>query len=75
MPESAKIEGPGDRSPDLNEIRSSREDDECAKLDLSCTPNCDFSSSFLADEENDFNGLETFHENFHAGYKRDSEHR
>lgn len=75
MPESAKIDGPGNRSPELNEIRSSREDDDCAKLDLSCIPNSDFSSSIFADEESDFNSREALHENFHAGYKREAEHR
>lgn len=74
MPQSANINVCSDKSP--CEIQSY--DDENANLKVSFTSNNAHESATMFhddDEENALSTPEDFFENFHAGYKRESEHR
>jgi hypothetical protein len=78
MPQSAKIEVQIDKSSDVLELRSSRDEDEFAKSSSefgSAANNGSDFSSILEEEESDFNYSEALNENFHSGHKRDALHR
>ncbi|CRK93431.1 CLUMA_CG006967, isoform A [Clunio marinus] len=77
MPEAAKIEVHIDKSSEIQDMQSHQEDDDIAKtsseLDRILSNGRDFSP--ISYEENNFECHESFFENFHAGYKRESDHR
>lgn len=74
MPQSAKLEGQLDKNWEVQDFQN---DDEYAKtateFNSAVNNGSDFSSMFYEQDESEIR--EAFHENFHAGYKRDSEHR
>lgn len=77
MPQSAKVEVQIDKNSDVQETRTEQEDDDLAKFaaefDRATNNESDFSP--ISYEDDEFNVHDTFFENFHAGYKRESEHR
>lgn len=74
MPQSANIDVDNNKSP--HEVHA-HEDDENANFKVSFVSNNgeDSSTFFHDDEENALTPHEDFYENFHSGYKRESEHR
>lgn len=72
MPLSAKVE-----LEKISESLENHEDDDSAKssseMNFAMNNGRDFSTLFYDDDE--FNPREAFHDNFPAGYKRDSDHR
>lgn len=77
MPQSAKVEVQIDKNSDVQETRTEQEDDDLAKFaaefDRAANNESDFSP--ISYEDDEFNVRDAFFENFHAGYKRESEHR
>lgn len=77
MPQSANVDVCSDKNP--HGIESFGDDDENANLKVSFTSNnAHDSSTMFHDDEDEENGLsvrDDFFENFHPGYKRESEHR
>lgn len=77
MPQSANIDVDSDKSP--HDIQSREDNDENANLKVSFISNNgnDSLMTFHDDEEeeNTLSMEEDFFENFHPGYKRESEHR
>lgn len=78
MPESAKIESHIDKNPEIQDMQSYQEDDENAKSATEFGRGSNNGSDdFLpmCYENDEFNSHDVFFENFHAGYKREAEHR
>lgn len=73
MPLSAKVE-----LEKISESLEAHEDDDSAKsaseLSFAMNNGRDFSTLFY-DDDFELNPREAFHDNYHAGYKRDSDHR
>lgn len=73
MPLSAKVE-----LDKISESLENHEDDDSAKssseLNFAMNNGRDFSTLFY-DDDDEFNPREAFHDNFHAAYKRTSDHR
>lgn len=79
MPQAAKIEVQIDKNSEIRDMHSSQGSDEFAKVPAEVdvfTNEADFAPIFYEDNDlNDLNDDEAFFENFHTGYKRESEHR
>lgn len=77
MPQSAKVEVQTDKSSDTQEPRTYQDDDDLAKFAAEFDRATNYEGDFspIPYEEDECDRREAFFENFHAGYKRESEHR